>query len=60
MQRRIAEAMAGMLKAGGRAMTGTDTASSGGAVGGATDHPNRHSASGEGYHAVDDQDSPTR
>lgn len=63
VQRRIADAMAGMLKAGGRAMTGTDTtssSSSGGAIGGAADqHSNRRSASGEGYRAVDGLDSPT-
>lgn len=53
VQRRIADAMAGMLKAGGRAMTGTDTTSSGGsAVGGG--------AAGDGYRAVGGQDSPTR
>eukprot|EP00903_Cladosiphon_okamuranus_P021249 g19520.t2 len=60
VQRRIADAMAGMLKAGGRAMTGTESASSGGAIGGAADHPHRHSASNEGYRGVDGQDSPTR
>lgn len=60
VQRRIADAMAGMLKAGGRAMTGTDATSSGGAIGVGADHPNQHSASGDGYRAVDGQESPRR
>jgi len=69
VQRRIADAMAGMLKAGGRAIAGTDGTvggtggggANGGAIGGAIDpnrHPNRRDA--EGYHAVADQDSPSR
>lgn len=60
VQRRIADAMAGMLKAGGRAMTGTDATSSGGAIGGAADHPNRHGPGVEGYRAVAGQVSPSR
>ncbi|CAM9957399.1 unnamed protein product, partial [Hapterophycus canaliculatus] len=63
VQRRIAEAMAGMLAAGGRAMTGNDGASNSGSGGGAVG-PNRNagvlaSGDGEGYQEIIDEDSPT-